>query len=62
MAIMCLKCNHIVGKIDGTHLMNRCPNERCKNTDKTFFRRIADTIDKKDYNEEKKELESRRIQ
>ncbi len=61
MAVICLKCETIIGGADGLHLVSKCPNKKCNNTDKFHFRRCPDSIDPHKQEVERMELEDRRI-
>ena len=62
MAIKCLKCKHVMEGVNGLHLVTKCPNPNCGNTDIRYFERVDhEDIDLKKKEEERKWLESQRM-
>ena len=61
MAMKCLRCEHIMKSVDGLHLVTKCPNPNCGNTDVRYFIRVDyEDIDLEKKEEERKWLESQR--
>lgn len=62
MAMKCLKCKCVMEGIDGLHLVTKCPNPDCGNTDVRYFIRVDHKdIDPEKKEEERKWLESQRV-
>jgi len=66
MAIKCLKCGYVIKGVNGLHLIKKCPNKNCENTEIDKFIRIEcdeeDNIVPEEKEKEREWLESHHIE